>query len=122
LGAYAGVGSYANGDVNDQLRSAGYDEIKSGFEFGGSFRYPVSSKLSLDVEVDRLRGRSDNAFSGGGREKITTSGTPLVGNLYIGALESEDTDVDVFLGAGPLFSAKIEDEVTSLGSASFSKT
>jgi SAM-dependent methyltransferase len=57
IGGSLGAGIYSGGSLNDSLKAIGFKEVTQGREYGGSIRYGVSPRLSVDGEVLSLRGK-----------------------------------------------------------------
>jgi len=65
IGATAGFGTYAMGDVNEDIRNvdalifAKFDEINSGFAFGADAGFDVNQQWRIGVHYSRLLAGSD---------------------------------------------------------------
>lgn len=72
-------------------------------EFGGSVRFPLRPRWSLDLELSRLRatGKDTSAVP----IKFEAAAIPLVVSLYYTVLPGEKFRANVFLGAGRLLAA-----------------
>ncbi len=102
IGGNFGVGIYSGGSFNDSLEALGYKQVKDGREFGGSIRYGVSPRLSIDYEVLTLNGK-------GTTDSVTPKvvaeangiATPI--NLYYELTRNDAYRFSLFGGAGPMF-------------------
>jgi hypothetical protein len=124
LGANFGVGTYSNKDVNDGLPT-GVDDIKDGWEFGGTIRKGMSVKTSLELEGMMMDGKTTYESSGTTADFHTKGIAMPVNFLY--ALSQNDThDFNLLVGAGPVFNmhgtSKIEDTTGTFEGESASKT
>jgi hypothetical protein len=125
LGGNFGTGTYSNSDLNDILKAdtPPRDEVKSGWEYGGSLRYGISSKLSLDAELNAIKGSATTNNPGGdGDETWRTQGMAMPINLYYALSQNESFMFNVFAGAGPMFGSKLHASDNSDDVKSDSKT
>jgi hypothetical protein len=120
IGGNFGVGMYSNTAINDSLdrifASSGVSpkHVKSGWEYGGSIRYGISPKASLDYEVNLLNGKATtDADATAGTPEFTAKTTGIAGplSLYINLSSNDKDDIDFFIGAGPMYSTKWKFEV-----------
>ena len=118
IGGNFGTGIYSNSDINDELEVSGYEEITSGWEYGGSLRYQVSPRIALDLEVNRMNPASTTEVSGNPDVELSTPGLAIPLNLYFLLSENDQYAFNLFAGAGMVTSSKfkaeqggIEDEV-----------
>jgi hypothetical protein len=111
LGGNFGVGTYSNGDVNDQLQSIGADKIKDGWEFGGTLRHGMSDKMSLEIEGMAMNGKSETTEGTTTFTAHTKSfATPV--NLLIGLAQNDKHDFSAIVGAGPMWNTKATSEIS----------
>src|SRR5690348_8254999 len=99
IGGNFGTGTYSNSDLNDILKaqSPPRDEVKSGWEYGGSLRYGVSSKLSIDAELNAIKGSATTTNpSSDGDEHWRTQGMALPVNLVYALSQNESFMFNVF--------------------------
>ncbi len=114
VGGYFGYGMYKPKDINAAI--SGFDrdfalgpadEIKGDVEFGGSVRFPLRPKLSLDLEIIRFH----HTMSDSGPRSPTpewtpsdfeVSALPVVANLYYGVWSRPHMRANVFGGLGPM--------------------
>ena len=101
LGANFGVGTYSNKDVNDALPS-GMDDIKDGFEFGGTIRHSMSVKSSLELEGMMMNGKSTTEF-GTATADLHTKGIAMPVNFLYALSQNDTHDFNLLVGAGPVF-------------------
>lgn len=111
IGGNFGTGMYSNSDINDLLKaeSPPRDEIKSGWEFGGSLRYGISEKLSIDAEGTKINAKSttsDPAGDGDEHWSVKTFAIPVTLNYALS--QNEKYAFSIFAGGGPMLSAKLE--------------
>lgn len=116
---FYGYGTYSASSVNDAVKafdaqtglapsgvqSGGADKIKGGSEFGGSVRFPIRPRFSLDIELARFRATTSdtgNRASIFGKSKYEISALPLIVSAYYGAYSTSKLRVNVFAGLGPM--------------------
>jgi hypothetical protein len=114
IGGVFGYGMYKPKDINDAIKKfdedfnlgAG-DEIKGDVEFGGSVRFPLRPRLSLDLEIIRFH----TTVSDAGPRTSTpdwkpsdfeVSALPVVANLYYNVWSKPHIRANVFGGLGPM--------------------
>lgn len=104
IGASFGAGVYAGGSLNDSLRAIGYKEVTQGREYGGSVRYRITRRWSIEGEVIALRGKG-TTDSIEPRFVARTRGlaTPL--SLDYQLTQNDSYEFSFFGGAGPMFGA-----------------
>jgi hypothetical protein len=111
IGGNFGTGMYSNSDINDILKAETppRDEISSGWEYGGSLRYGISDKLSIDAEGSKINASSttsDPAGDGDEHWSVKTFAIPVTLNYALA--QSEKYAFNLFAGGGPMISAKLE--------------
>jgi hypothetical protein len=96
------IGTLATNDktvrrFNDSLANAlpGFKKVKSGWEYGGSIRYGVSPKASLDLEVNSMNPKSTTPNSSGDIH-AKTPGIAIPLSLYYNLGNSGKSDFDFF--------------------------
>lgn len=107
---FLGKGPGDNTDLGKASKFfGGSDKLDPQTEFGGSVRFPIRPRFSLDIELSRLlaKGESD---SGAASVIITdneykASGIPLVVSVYWTAIPGQKFRTNVFAGAGWLLGA-----------------
>jgi hypothetical protein len=124
IGGNFGTGIYSNSDINDILEVGGYEEVTSGWEYGGSLRYQVAEKLALDLEGNMIKGKSTTEDPPDEDVEISTSAVAIPLNLVYTLSANDSYVFNIFGGPGILASPKFkaeqgaaEDEVE--GSSSF---
>jgi hypothetical protein len=125
IGGNFGTGIYSNSDLNKLLKAATppRKEVKSGWEYGGSLRYGVSSKLALDLEANSINGKATTTNpSGDGDEHWRTKGLAIPLNLYYALAQNDDYNFNFFAGAGPMVSSKLHASDNSTDIKSDNKT
>jgi len=123
LGGNFGVGMYSNSKINDYLDSVStansfvptLKHPKSGWEYGGSIRYGISPKASLDYELNLLngKGKTDVTSPATGTIEIKTTGLAGPLSLYYELGKSDKSAFNFFIGAGPMFGTKFKVTTTS---------
>ena len=124
LGANFGVGTYSNKDVNDGLPD-GVDDIKDGWEFGGTIRKGMSVKTSLELEGMMMDGKSTTE-DGSTTLNVHTKGIAMPVNLLYALSQNDTHDFNLLVGAGPVFNMHgtqtFEDTGVTVEGESASKT
>jgi hypothetical protein len=102
IGGNIGVGFYSGGSYNDSLKANGYEKVSHGLEYGGSVRYGVSPKLSLDYEVLSINGKgTTSSVTPHFQAEVNGMATPI--NLYYELSHKDSRTLSLFGGAGPMF-------------------
>jgi len=97
IGGVFGVGFYSGGSLNDSLKAIGFQKVSEGWEYGGSVRYGVSPKLSLDLEGLSINGKgTTNSVTPKFQAEVNGIAVPL--SLYYGLSPT----LSLFAGAGPM--------------------
>ena len=104
LGGNFGVGTYSNTQFNETLPT-GVKEVKDGWEYGGTLRYGMSEKNSLEIEGMQMDGKSTTDV-GGDEGNIHTKGFATPVNLLIGLSQNDKYDFNAIVGAGPVWGMK----------------
>lgn len=128
LGGNFGVGTYSNSDFNETAEASfapligtSIKDVKDGWEYGGTLRYGMSDKTSLELEGMSMNGKSTTDFTGGSLDLQTkTFATPV--NLLIGLSANDKYDFNAIVGAGPMWGAKATGEANGTSSETASKT
>jgi hypothetical protein len=110
IGGNFAAGIYSNKDLNDILKAntPPRKEVKSGWEYGGSFRYNLSNKLALDVEANAIKASATTSDpAGDGDEKWRVQGLAVPVNLYYALSTNDSYAFNIFAGAGPMLSSKL---------------
>lgn len=106
LAIFYGAGSGDNKNLGEFVKSGGgKDKFDSKPEFGMSVRFPLRSRVSLDLEISRFR--ATNSDSGGAsfngtKIEYEASAIPMIASIYYAAIPREKYRVNVFVGAGIL--------------------
>lgn len=111
LGFSFGVGSGANKDMAEiAVAGGGTPEYDVKPQFGGSVRFPLSQRLSLELELQRFRATNADSFPVDNRANYEVSALPFSLSLYYAALTRSHYRLNLFGGAGPLLTtvSKIE--------------
>ena len=136
VGGNFGVGMYSNTAINDLLDSVStagsvtpkLKHPKSGWEYGGSIRYGISPKASLDYELNLMNGKGKTDITSPSAEtaEIKTTGLAAPLSLYYELGNSDKSVFNFFVGVGPMLSTKFKvtesNSSTSLSEESKSKT
>jgi len=102
IGGNLGVGFYSGGSYNDSLKANGYKEVSQGLEYGGSLRYGVSPKLSLDFEVLSINGKgTTTSVTPQFQAEVNGTATPI--SLYYDLSQNDSYALSLFGGVGPMF-------------------
>lgn len=103
IGGYFGWGSGNNSDLGKFVKAGGGNEnFDTKLEFGGSVRFPLRPRLSLDIEILRFRATNEDSF----QITYVTSAIPLIVNAYWTALPHEHWRVNLFGGVGPMLASR----------------
>lgn len=111
LGFSFGVGSGANKDMAEvAVAGGGKEEYDNKPQFGGSVRFPLNQRISLELELQRFRATNADSFGVGNQAKYEVSALPFSLSLYYAAVTRPHYRVNLFGGAGPLLTtiSKIE--------------
>jgi len=102
-----GTGSGKNTDMGEIAKSlGGPGEYKVKPQIGGSVRFPISPRMSLELELQRLRAVTDNGEAPPNRIDFEVSGYPMSLSLYYTQFSSRLFRVSVFGGGGLLATAE----------------
>jgi Outer membrane protein beta-barrel domain len=119
IGGNFGTSITDGGAFNDSLKASigvpPYEDIAGDWDFGGSMRYGISEKASLDLEFNAIKAKGTSEEAG---EELTATvkGLATSLNLYYALSQNESFDFNFFVGAGPLLSTKWQLDSTSGGS------
>lgn len=107
---FVGKGPGENTDLGEvQKFFGGSGELDAQTEFGGSVRFPIRPRWSLDIELSRLlaTGSSDSTAASIyiTDTEYKAAGIPLVLSLYWTAIPGQKFRANVFAGAGWLLGA-----------------
>jgi hypothetical protein len=106
---FVGTGPGDNTDLGEvQKFFGGSDKLDPQTEFGGSVRFPIRPRWSLDIELSRLLATGESNSSGTSvisDTKYKAAGIPLVVSLYWTVLPGSKFRANAFAGAGWLLGA-----------------
>jgi hypothetical protein len=111
VGMLYGLGNAANKDFGSLAAAkGGASEFDASPEFGGSVRFPIRPRWSVDLELSRLRATDTDGLPVGDYEhkSYEASAFPLVASVTYIALPGSRFRGNVFVGAGPLLAAQAE--------------
>lgn len=103
---FGGYGLWSNQDYKDLLEQGGGDEFDGKGEFGGSVRFPIRPRFSLDISVMRLRATATDSFPNSTGLSYKLSALPLVLTGYYNVRPGDKLRVNVFAGIGPMLAAQ----------------
>lgn len=110
IGGNFGTSITDGGAFNDSLKvytdPAPYKDIEGDWEFGGSLRYGVSDKLSLDLEINRIKAKGTTPDSPNADFIATETAVVMPLNLYYALAQNDSYDFNFFAGVGPMLSAQ----------------
>lgn len=110
-----GTGSGKHPDIGEIVTaSGGPDELTPKMQVGGSVRFPVSPRYSLDLELQRLRSTA-TGDQGGNITKFEASAYPLSLSLYYSLLSRQKFRSYLFAGGGALTSAGAQIDLVLVG-------
>jgi hypothetical protein len=75
-------------------------------EFGGSVRFPIRPRWSLDVELSRLKSTGTDTTAAPNEIQFEASAIPLVVSIYWAAVPGDKFRANAFVGAGRLLEAR----------------
>jgi tetratricopeptide (TPR) repeat protein len=102
LGFFYGTGSGDNKNYGEISKAGGGPgTLDNKPEFGGSVRFPVLPRFSLDIEMSRFRATATDKSP----FDYTLTGSPLVASLYYTAFSTAKIHLNGFVGAGALLDA-----------------
>lgn len=122
VGGNLGVGIYSMSAANDSLEAEGLEKISSGWEFGGSFRYQVSEKAALDIEVSALNPKSTTTESGFPDIVFKTPALAIPLSLIYRLSENDQYRFNFVVGGGLISGAKIKGDDGTFSIESDSKS
>lgn len=128
VGFWYGMGSGDNKSLGEiQHFLGGEEKLDSKPEFGGSVRFPLRPRWSLDLELARFRATGHDSTKAPDTIEFEAAAMPMVVSVYWAALTGPRQRVNLFVGGGPLLAAtnsmdlpfftfriKIADEKTGL--------
>jgi hypothetical protein len=108
LGFFFGVGSGDNKNLGQLVKGIGStsDKFDNDPAFGGSVRFPIKPRWSLDLELARFHATAKDTTAPPNDIRFTASATPLVLNVYYMLVPREKYRVSAFVGAGPMLATR----------------
>jgi hypothetical protein len=110
IGGNFGTSITDGGAFNDSLKAIigqpPYEDMSGDWEYGGSLRYGISRKVSLDVEVNRIKAKGNTPDSPNPDLVATESAVVVPVSLYVSLTENDSYDFNFFAGVGPMLSAQ----------------
>ena len=127
LGFNFGVGSGKNKDFGKFVASGGG---KSEFDvkafYGGTVRFPVKPRLSIELEMQRFKATNHDSFPDPGSRSYELTAIPLSVSLHYLMAMHPKWRSSVFFGGGPMVQSKAQTKFNFFGviplAASASKT
>ena len=107
IGILYGAGQAVNQDLVDLASTSGLGEapnFEASKEFGYSVRFPLQPRLSIDVELTRLRAETSDPVPPtlDSHASYTATGLPVVASLIYNVMQKPKWRVNGFVGAGPM--------------------
>lgn len=107
LAFYFGVGSGDNKHFAELVKEGGGDDkFDSKSEFGGSVRFPIHPRWSLDIELTRFRATNRDSFVVNPRYSYEATAIPLALSVYWTAMTGSKHRVNLFIGGGPMMASR----------------
>lgn len=106
VGFWYGAGSGDNKSLGDiQHFLGGSDKLDAKPDFGGSVRFPLRPRWSLDLELARFRATGHDSTKAPDTIEFEAAAMPMVVSVYWAALTGPRQRVNLFVGGGPLLAA-----------------
>lgn len=103
LELHYGIGSGKNEDFGKFVASGGGDsEYDNDPLFGGSVRFPLASKWSLDIQIERFRATNKDSVSNGNGAEYEISAIPVAISVAYLLIDNARYRVSAFAGGGPM--------------------
>lgn len=105
IGFLYGVGQAVNQDLVDLASESGFgeaDDFEASNEFGYSVRFPLAPKLSVDVEVSRLRAETQDKSLSTDHAEYTAAAIPIVTSVFYNVISNPRWRINGFGGLGAL--------------------
>ncbi len=103
---YVGKGPGANKSLGElQHFLGGNEELDTQTEFAGGVRFPLRPRWSLDLELSRFKATGEDSTAAPNTIEFEAGAMPMVASIYWTALPGAKGRVNLFAGAGPMFSA-----------------
>ncbi len=101
-----GTGSGDNKSLGEISKVyGGPNKLDTQMEVSGSVRFPLRPKLSLDIELTRLRSTAHDTTAAPNDIKFEAAAMPVVISAYYAVKSTSKMRGNVFLGAGPMLAA-----------------
>jgi hypothetical protein len=101
-----GVGSGDNKDLAEvAVAGGGMDTYDVDPTFGGAVRFPITQRMSLEIEMQRFRATNADTFPGTSQAVYEITALPLSLSLYYAAMTNPKWRVNVFGGVGSMLAA-----------------
>lgn len=98
-------------DVKDLLDAHGKQDLKNSAEFGGSVRFPIKPRWSLDVAIMHYNSKALVIYDFGGSPdslNLRTQALSIVGSVVYTAIAGNKWRTHFFVGGGPLTGAELQ--------------
>ncbi len=106
VGFWYGTGAGDNKSLGEiQHFLGGADALDAQAEFGGSVRFPLRPRLSLDLELARFRATGHDSTQAPNTIDFEAAAMPMVVSVYWAAMSGSHQRVNLFVGGGPLLAA-----------------
>lgn len=107
LSFFLGKGSSTNSDFA-KLASAGgsKDGFDSKLQFGGSVRFPIKPRWSLDIQLMQFKAEASDSFVVNPLYGYEATATPIALSVYWTAMTGSKHRVYVFGGGGPMLASR----------------
>ncbi len=86
--------------------NGGKDKMDNSAAFGGSVRFPIHPRYSLDIELQRFRATDSDSTRSPNDIQFEVNAIPLALSLYWTALPREKYRVNLFAGGGPMLATR----------------
>ncbi len=107
LGFNFGWGSGDNKDFAEiPAAHGGKDKMDVNAAFGGSVRFPIHPRWSLDLELQRFRATDSDSTSSPNDIQYEVNAMPLSVSVYWSALPREKYRLNLFAGGGPMLTSR----------------
>jgi hypothetical protein len=123
ISTFYGVGSGNNKDFGEYVAiGGGDDKFDSKPMFGIGVRFPVASRWSLDLELQRLRATNADSVSGPAKATYELTASPMVISVVYLVHDAKKLRVSLFAGGGPMLNSYAADKFLFLGSIALKVT
>lgn len=119
IGGNFGTSITDGGAFNDSLKAIvgqpPYEDMAGDWDFGGSLRYGVSDKVSLDLEINKLKVKGTSPDAPNPDLVATETAVVVPLNLYLALAQNDSYDFNFFAGVGPMLGAQWKAEQSGFG-------